>query len=109
VQAASSEIAARRGVRFAIETVNADAPASCDPRIVDLLSASCEEAALPYRRLVSRAYHDSLFMAQIAPVAMLFIRSKGGISHRPDEYSSPEDISAGVRVLASTLGQLAEA
>ena len=109
VRAASAQIATRRGVRIAIETVNADRPATCDPRIVDHLSAACDHAAIPHRRLVSRAYHDSLFMAEVAPVAMLFVRSRGGISHRPDEYSSPEDIAAGVQVLAATLGQLANA
>ena len=107
VRAASAEIANRRGVRITIETVNADRPATCDPRIVDHLSAACDQAAIPHRRLVSRAYHDSLFMAEIAPVSMLFVRSRGGISHRPDEHSSPEDIAAGVQVLAATLGQLA--
>ena len=107
VRLASAEIATRRGVRIAIETVNADRPATCDPRIVRQLSSACQQAAIPHRRLVSRAYHDSLFMAEIAPVAMIFVRSRGGISHRPDEYSSPEDIAAGVQVLAATLGQLA--
>ena len=107
VRAASREIGARRGVRFVIETVNADSPATCHPRIADTLSAACEQAGLPHRRMVSRAYHDSLFMAQIAPISMLFVRSKGGISHRPDEYSTPEDIDAGVQVLAGALGRLA--
>jgi N-carbamoyl-L-amino-acid hydrolase len=107
VQAASREIETRRGVHVAMETVNADAPATCDPRIVEILGSSCEKNGLPYTRLVSRAYHDSRFMAQIAPVAMLFVRSKGGFSHRPDEYSSPEDIAAGVRVLAAALEDLA--
>ncbi len=107
VRAASVEIAARRGVRFTIETVNADAPATCAPEIVEALSNACEQAALPYRKMVSRAYHDSLFMAQLAPVAMLFIRCKGGYSHRPDEYSSPVDIAAGSKVLAATLADLA--
>ena len=53
--------------------------------------------------MVSRAYHDSLFMARIAPVAMLFIPCRGGVSHRPDEYASREWIGSGVHVLARTL------
>ena len=40
--------------------------------------------------MISRAYHDSLFMARIAPTGMIFIPCKAGISHRPDEYSSPD-------------------
>ncbi|MDI1336169.1 MAG: M20/M25/M40 family metallo-hydrolase [Lacunisphaera sp.] len=62
---------------------------------------------LPCRRMISRAYHDSLFMAQVCPTAMIFVRSKDGISHRPDEYSSPGDIANGVRVLAGALDLLA--
>jgi ureidoglycolate amidohydrolase len=57
--------------------------------------------------MISRAYHDSLFMARIAPVSMLFIPCKDGVSHRPDEYASPQDVANGVRVLAHSLAQLA--
>jgi N-carbamoyl-L-amino-acid hydrolase len=56
--------------------------------------------------MVSRAYHDSLFMARIVPVAMLFIPCREGVSHRPDEYSSPEAIANGALVLAETLAEL---
>jgi acetylornithine deacetylase/succinyl-diaminopimelate desuccinylase-like protein len=59
--------------------------------------------------MISRAYHDSLFMARIAPTAMIFIPCKGGVSHRPDEYSTPEQIAKGVAVLAHTLAQLSSA
>jgi N-carbamoyl-L-amino-acid hydrolase len=57
--------------------------------------------------MVSRAYHDSLFMSRIAPTAMLFIPCRGGVSHRPDEYASAEAIACGVLVLAETLADLA--
>ena len=57
--------------------------------------------------MVSRAYHDSLFMARIAPTAMLFIPCRDGISHRPDEYASPEAIAAGALTLAEALHRLA--
>jgi len=57
---------------------------------------------------VSRAYHDSLFMSRIAPVAMLFIPCRGGVSHRPDEYAAPADIARGTAALAHALARLAE-
>jgi len=79
--------------------LNADPPATCAPEIIDGIEG---------RRMISRAYHDSLFMARIAPTAMLFIPCRGGVSHRPDEYSSPEAIARGVEVLAATLARLAE-
>ena len=53
--------------------------------------------------MVARAYHDSSFVSCIAPMAMLFIPCRGGVSHRPDEYASPEWIGSGVHVLARTL------
>jgi len=58
--------------------------------------------------MVSRAYHDSLFMARVAPTGMIFIPCRDGVSHRPDEYASPEAIEAGVEVLAGALAELAE-
>ena len=57
--------------------------------------------------MVSRAYHDSNFMACVAPIAMLFIPCRGGVSHRPDEYATPDAIALGTRVLALTLASLA--
>ena len=57
--------------------------------------------------MTSRAYHDSLFMALVCPTSMIFVPSKGGYSHRPDEFTAPEEIANGVRVLAGTLARLA--
>lgn len=102
-----AEVEKRRGVRVELEMVNADPPAVCDAGILDALEESARTAGKKYRRMVSRAYHDSSFVARIAPVAMLFIPCRGGVSHRPDEYASPEWIGSGVHVLASTLASLA--
>jgi ureidoglycolate amidohydrolase len=105
---ACADIAARRGVTITTDLVNADPPATCDAEILAAMEASAAEAGLSYKRMVSRAYHDSLFVARFAPVAMVFIPCRGGVSHRPDEYASPEWIAGGVDVLARTLARLAE-
>jgi ureidoglycolate amidohydrolase len=99
--------AARRGVSVRTELVNADPPATCDAALIAALEESAQSAGRKYKKMVSRAYHDSLFMARITPVAMLFIPCRGGVSHRPDEYASPEWIGSGVNVLARTLATLA--
>ena len=104
---ARQAIAAKRRVVIYEELLNADAPAECSPAIVEALSQSCSKHELPFIPMISRAYHDSLFMSRIAPVAMLFIPCRNGYSHRPDEYASPEDIARGVLVLAETLAALA--
>jgi ureidoglycolate amidohydrolase len=107
IEATHETIAMKRQVAIREELVNADAPAQCAPAIVEALSQSCSKHHLAFIRMVSRAYHDSLFMSRIAPVAMLFIPCRNGYSHRPDEYASPEDIGRGVLVLAETLASLA--
>lgn len=104
---AAEEIAERRGVRIGFETVNADPPATCEPAIVEAIERAAKVAGRSSQRMVSRAYHDSLFVARFAPVAMIFIPCRGGVSHRPDEYASPEWIASGVEVLARTLAELA--
>ena len=80
--------------------------AAGDPKTVAIAETVCRELGLRSLRMVSRAYHDSLFMSRIAPVAMLFIPCYKGYSHRPDEYASPEDIARGTLVLAETLAAL---
>jgi ureidoglycolate amidohydrolase len=72
------------------------------------LGQACEKHGFSFLTMTSRAYHDSLFMARIAPVAMLFIPCRNGYSHRPDEYASPEDIARGAQILAETLATLAQ-
>jgi ureidoglycolate amidohydrolase len=106
MDAASREISTRRNVAIDTELVNADAPAECAPLVVDALAESCRKHQLNSQRMISRAYHDSLFVSRIAPVAMLFIPCRNGYSHRPDEYASPEDIARGTLVLAETLASL---
>jgi N-carbamoyl-L-amino-acid hydrolase len=97
----------RRNVTIAEVLVNADAPAQSSPHIVQLLEQTCAEQGIAYKKMVSRAYHDSLFMARIAPIAMIFIPCRNGVSHRPDEYAAPADIARGTHVLASVLANLA--
>jgi len=100
-------IAARREVRISEALVNADEPATCSPHIVGVIDEVCRDFGVTAKHMVSRAYHDSLFMARIAPIAMIFIPCRGGVSHRPDEFAAAADIAMGAGVLASTLARLA--
>jgi ureidoglycolate amidohydrolase len=107
VQQAIQESAGRRGLQVKVDVLNADPPASAAPEVVGAIEAACRRLQLGCLRMVSRAYHDSLFMARVCPTGMIFIPCKDGISHRPDEYSSPEAIADGVKTLALTLAELA--
>jgi len=105
-EAAAQQISERRGVHILIGLLNADPPAECAPEIVEALSAACRKHGYKFLSMISRAYHDSLFMSRIAPVGMLFIPCRNGYSHRPDEYTSTEDIAQGTLILAETLASL---
>lgn len=109
VQQAVRESAQRRGLRAEVDVLNADPPASAGLEVLAAIEAACRRLELACERMVSRAYHDALFMARICPTGMIFIPCKDGISHRPDEYASPQALEDGVRVLALTLAELAGA
>ena len=76
-------------------------------QVVDAVLSATKQLGLSHKQMVSRAYHDSLFMAQIAPAGMIFIPCRNGWSHRPDEFSSAADIENGVKTLALALAELA--
>jgi ureidoglycolate amidohydrolase len=107
MERAGKEIAVKRKVSIGTELLNADAPADCAALVIEALTRAAEKHKINAQRMISRAYHDSLFISRIAPVAMLFIPCRNGYSHRPDEYASPEDIARGTLVLAETLASLA--
>lgn len=106
IESITKQVSQRRGVAVRIELLNADAPAECTPEVVDALSAACQKHGQKFVPMVSRAYHDAMFMARIVPVAMLFIPCRNGYSHRPDEYASIEDIARGTLVLAEAVAAL---
>jgi N-carbamoyl-L-amino-acid hydrolase len=106
IESAAAEICKRRGVALQKERLNADPPAICDPALVETVTSVCRRLGVSHQKMISRAYHDTLFMAQVCPCTMIFIPCRGGFSHRPDEFSSPEQIETGVRVLAETLAEL---
>ncbi|MEM6257477.1 MAG: M20 family metallo-hydrolase [Planctomycetota bacterium] len=104
--ASAQSIAEKRGVELSHHVLNSDPPAQCDLYLVEALSQAAEAGGYSYKPMISRAYHDSLFMATRFPTAMLFIPCRDGVSHRPDEYAEPHHIEAGVATLARTLATL---
>jgi len=93
----AQEIAKRRGVELEMRVASRDPPASCDERVQGAVAGAARALGLSSKKMVSRAYHDSLFMARVAPTGMVFIPCRGGWSHRPDEFASEEHIGKGVR------------
>lgn len=79
---------------------------ACDRDLQAAIVAACKELGLAHRRMPSGAGHDAMCMAAIAPTAMIFVPSQGGISHAPAEYTAPEACVAGARVLLAALLQI---
>jgi allantoate deiminase len=101
IKTAIARIAAQRGVRTEV-SLTYEAPATpCDTHLMQLLADTIEGAGIRVRRLPSGAGHDAMAFRGILPLAMLFVRCKGGISHHPAEHASAADIDAAALVLMS--------
>lgn len=101
------EVASRRGLELTVRVDSDRPPCPSDPGLVEALAGAAAEAAVPHMRMTSGAVHDAMQFAAICPVAMLFVRSKAGISHSPAEFTSLEDSVAGAEVLARALHRIA--
>src|SRR5262245_14715492 len=97
----ATAIAQRRGLEATWSVVQETAAVACDPALTDALAAA---AGGDVPRLPSGAGHDAAVMSQLAPVAMLFVRCKGGISHNPAESVTAADVAAAVEVTTRFLG-----
>jgi allantoate deiminase len=101
------EVAARRGLEVDISIRSQHDPCQCDPELFALFSEAAREQGVPFTTMHSGAAHDSQQMAKIARVQMLFVQSKDGRSHTPEEFTSTEHATLGVQVLAAGLHKLA--
>jgi allantoate deiminase len=105
---ALGEIAVARGVTLHFGEERRAPAVATDPALSDVLARALAQRGLPVMRLPSGAGHDAAQMAEIAPVAMLFVRCRGGISHSPSESVDEADVAAAVNVLDSFLSILAQ-
>jgi beta-ureidopropionase / N-carbamoyl-L-amino-acid hydrolase len=100
-------VARRRGLRVEVTTLSRTEPARCAPRVLAAVERASQRLRLKTRRMPSGAGHDAQNLAAITQAGMLFIPSKGGRSHRPDEMSDGKAIERGANVLLHTLLELA--
>ena len=96
-------LALERGLGVRIESPLVAPATPCSPRLTDALAGFVEKFQPFCPRLVSGAGHDAVALAEVAEVAMLFVRCRDGLSHHPDEYADPVDMALAVRVLADFL------
>ena len=82
---------------------NESKPALTDKKLQQLINTTAKELGFSTKLMQSGAGHDSQHMADIAPSAMIFIPSVGGISHSPKEFSTATDMENGANVLLQTI------
>lgn len=99
-------IAGRRELGLSVRQVHDLPPSPCDAALMDLLDAATVEAGHKPFRLVSGAGHDAMIMAALCPIAMLFLRCRGGVSHNPAEHVEPADAEAALAVMSGFIKRL---
>jgi N-carbamoyl-L-amino-acid hydrolase len=95
--------AAQLGVDVGLDWSTDNKIVSADPGMQDIAGSAADSLGIPWMPIPSGATHDSVHMAALAPMGMIFIPSKGGKSHCPEEWSDTADIALGVRALLETL------
>jgi len=107
ILAAGRAIARRRRVRFSAEVSQDNGAAACSKEFTALLTRSVRAVQGRSLTLPSGAGHDGVVLAAVTPVAMLFVRCRGGLSHHPDEYVRPRDLGVALQIMVDFLGRLA--
>lgn len=93
---------------YEVLEINRAAPVVISERMMETISEAFRKNEVPIYKLPSGAGHDAQVMSLITEVGMIFIHSREGISHSPEEYSTIEDITLGTKVLYDTVVLLAE-
>ena len=114
IEKKAQSIASTRGVGLSITHVSLDPAMIASQEVLAKIedavsgtSARVREGEVTMQRMISRAYHDSTFIGQFIPSAMVFVPCRNGWSHRPDEFVSEDAIAVGTEALARSLVALA--
>jgi allantoate deiminase len=102
-RARAASLTATRGVGWVVTREDHDAAVPADPASIERLARAVAAAGHVPHRLASGAGHDAAVMAAVAPMAMLFLRSPGGVSHHPDESVRPADVAVALEVMVRYL------
>lgn len=103
VREAVAEVAGRRGVDAAVDVIHDERSVVCDPALGERMRAAARAIGLDPPSLPSGAGHDAAVLSEHVPVAMLFLRCAGGISHNPAESVTEEDVAAALTVLTAVV------
>ncbi|MBD3676870.1 MAG: Zn-dependent hydrolase [Rhodobacteraceae bacterium] len=100
-----NEIAARSQTGFEMVQTYRQPAVPCSAPLIERLSNAAQVEDRPAPHMPSGATHDASAMADLCPIAMLFVRCKGGVSHTPEEFAAPEDMNAAILAAARFLAE----
>jgi len=106
IQTEVRQIETITGTKFEFKKVTSSKPALTDPRLRGMIAEAAKQLGLSTKLLPSGAGHDAQEIAELCPIGMIFVPSRDGISHSPQEFSRPEDITNGGNVLLQTVMKL---
>jgi hydantoinase/carbamoylase family amidase len=109
ILAAVQDVCRRRGVDLSVGELWGVQPTPTDASVADTIENAARALGVASVRMPSWAGHDSMMLGKRFPAGVIFVPSIGGISHAPTEYSTPESIHTGARVLGATVAGLADA
>src|SRR5260370_36783606 len=78
-------------------------PTPSDPDLVAAVRSATEAQGYPHQDIISGAGHDAVYLARVAPTAMIFVPCVEGISHNEIEAAKPDDLTAGCNVLLNAV------
>jgi len=107
LHARARSIAKRRGLKLVWQPIQENGAVLCDKTLTRIFSKCITSSGLKPLQLPSGAGHDAVVLSKICPVAMLFVRCQGGISHNPAESVKAADVRIAIEVLANFLTAVA--
>lgn len=109
LQQRAEQIGDERGVSVTMDLLTDNHPVYVDARILGIVEQACRETVPEVLTLVSGAGHDANHVAEIAPIGMIFVPSRDGRSHCPEEWTDMADVALGVQALARAMARIDEA
>lgn len=103
-----AELATETDTTITLDEVGAEEPVLTDPVLTDIVTKAAALQGIPCTPLASGAGHDAQVMADLGPIAMIFVPSRDGASHSPREHTDPDDLVAGAKVLLTSISLLDE-
>jgi len=94
------------GFSTTMECISRHCAVTFSDAICKEIAEAAAERSLPTLKMVSGASHDAQMLARLCPTAMIFVPSRGGISHNPEEFTDPDDLANGAEVLLGTISRL---